>query len=107
MLKKNIPAPNLQSFQAMKVTSDCLVRLNVGGRRYMTTLSTLQSKGENFLTRLAEYYSRGDISVRTDEKGYIFIDRNGEVFQVILDYLRTNEFFFCPKTCQLDKYFAS
>jgi hypothetical protein len=25
-----------------------------------------------------------------DERGFIFIDRNGRVFEVILDYLRTN-----------------
>jgi len=87
-----------------------LVKLNVGGRRFMTSFSTLYNKGDNFLTHLVEHHKRGDISVRTDDKGYIFIDRNGDVFQVVLDFLRTNEFFLTASIserqvlCELDFY---
>uniref|UniRef100_A0A6B2LII9 BTB domain-containing protein n=1 Tax=Arcella intermedia TaxID=1963864 RepID=A0A6B2LII9_9EUKA len=87
-----------------------LVKFNVGGKRFLTSYSTVTAKGENFLSRLVDYHKRGDMSVGTDEKGYLFIDRNGEVFQVILDYLRTNELFVNGNVtvrqvlCDLDYY---
>jgi len=65
------------------------VKLNVGGQKFMTTESTLNSKGTNFLTQLIKHEKEGKIGVLKDEEGYIFIDRNGKVFEIILEYLRT------------------
>eukprot|EP01095_Lingulamoeba_sp_RSL-Kostka_P012355 TRINITY_DN489_c0_g2_i2.p1 TRINITY_DN489_c0_g2~~TRINITY_DN489_c0_g2_i2.p1 ORF type:complete len:285 (-),score=36.95 TRINITY_DN489_c0_g2_i2:64-918(-) len=67
-----------------------IVKLNIGGKKFMTSKSTLYSKGENLITRLVENSQKQSIfDVVKDEKGYIFIDRNGYYFEIILDYLRT------------------
>src|ERR1700733_2793258 len=68
-----------------------VIKFNVGGKKYVTTLSTLKSKGENFLTLIAENESSGILTIIKDEEGFIFIDRNGRAFEPILDYLRTGE----------------
>ncbi|GAM17835.1 hypothetical protein SAMD00019534_010100, partial [Acytostelium subglobosum LB1] len=65
-------------------TSSSLVRLNVGGKKYITTRDTLLSKGENFFSSLLT----GNLpSIKED--GYYFIDRNGRYFEYILEFLRT------------------
>eukprot|EP01088_Endostelium_zonatum_P016467 TRINITY_DN4461_c0_g2_i1.p1 TRINITY_DN4461_c0_g2~~TRINITY_DN4461_c0_g2_i1.p1 ORF type:complete len:166 (+),score=34.73 TRINITY_DN4461_c0_g2_i1:17-514(+) len=66
-----------------------MVKLNVGGTRFMTTRSTIFSKGENFLTVMLD--NKDKFEVNLDEEGYIFIDRSGDVFKVILEYLRTGK----------------
>jgi hypothetical protein len=64
-----------------------LVKLNVGGVRYMTTAATLTSRGDNFFSVLLK---QGTPVVR-DEEGYIFIDRDGSYFAPLLAFLRTGE----------------
>eukprot|EP01133_Synstelium_polycarpum_P004353 gene4353-5083_t len=64
---------------------DMIVRLNVGGVKYMTTKDTLLSRGENFFSSLLN----GSIPAIRDEKGYLFIDRNGRYFEFILEFLRS------------------
>lgn len=60
------------------------VKLNVGGTIYETTLSTLR-KEESFLSALFS----GRYEVARDEKdGSVFIDRDGQIFKHILNYLR-------------------
>jgi len=73
------------------------VKLNVGGKYFVTSPSTLHSKGDNFLTRLLEHKVSGKVPVLVDEYGYIFIDRNGKVFGCILEYLRTGVFEWPPQ----------
>lgn len=48
----------------------------------MTTMDTLNSKGSNFLTLLVENDRKGSIPAIMDDKGYYFVDRNGEAFSV-------------------------
>lgn len=61
-----------------------IVKLNVGGKRFCTTTSTMVQSGSNFLSNLL----MGRMAAVKDEEGYIFIDRNGANFEIILDYLR-------------------
>ena len=72
------------------------VRLNIGGTRFETTLSTLSKFGPNFFTQLID----GALPVVEDEDGSIFVDgcdgllfnshlRSPESFKVLLEYLRT------------------
>ena len=83
-----------------------IVKLNVGGFKYTTTESTLNSKGmvitrivlthligENFFTTLLQNDREGKVPCLRDEEGFIFIDRNGKAFHVILEYLRTGHMF--------------
>jgi hypothetical protein len=63
--------------------SDSIIRLNVGGIHYDTTKSTLCRVSESMLERMFN----GSIP-SPKVKGRYFIDRNGQLFQYILDYLR-------------------
>jgi len=64
-----------------------LVKLNVGGKRFITTKSTIESIPDSYFTILLN----GQFSTLKDEKGYIFIDRNPKYFPHILDLLRNGK----------------
>jgi len=66
-----------------------LVNLNVGGTKFTTTMSTLRLHGENFFTTMIDNDTQGKVRALRDDKGFFFVDRNGELFKVILDYLRS------------------
>ena len=70
--------------------SDKIITLNVGGILHTTTLSTLTSK-ESMLKSMF----RGDYTPTNllDKDGNPFIDRNGKIFTIILEYLRTGKIF--------------
>lgn len=68
-----------------------LVKLNVGGVIYTTTASTL-NKHEGFLQTLVS----GAIGTIKDETGAIFIDRNGELFHYVLEFLRSSHLWIEP-----------
>mmetsp|Transcript_15613 Transcript_15613/g.17352 ORF Transcript_15613/g.17352 Transcript_15613/m.17352 type:complete len:357 (+) Transcript_15613:12-1082(+) len=65
-----------------------IVKLNIGGVKFVTTSSTLTKSGQNFFTSLLS----GRFSPLKDEEGYIFIDRNGKYFSPLLDFLRTSKY---------------
>ena len=62
------------------------VKLNVGGSKFETTLSTLSRFPDSMLGAMFS----GRHTVETDECGYTFIDRDGTHFRTILNYLRTD-----------------
>eukprot|EP00027_Filamoeba_sp_ATCC50430_P003440 CAMPEP_0168541976 /NCGR_PEP_ID=MMETSP0413-20121227/1102_1 /TAXON_ID=136452 /ORGANISM="Filamoeba nolandi, Strain NC-AS-23-1" /LENGTH=244 /DNA_ID=CAMNT_0008571823 /DNA_START=82 /DNA_END=813 /DNA_ORIENTATION=- len=64
-----------------------IVRLNIGGSRFYTTHDTLTrcSGDESFFAKLLS----GKFAITKDEKGFIFVDRDGKLFEPILSYLRT------------------
>eukprot|EP00994_Dinema_validum_P009706 NODE_983_length_1185_cov_74.101232_g743_i0.p1 GENE.NODE_983_length_1185_cov_74.101232_g743_i0~~NODE_983_length_1185_cov_74.101232_g743_i0.p1 ORF type:complete len:376 (-),score=105.37 NODE_983_length_1185_cov_74.101232_g743_i0:58-1125(-) len=60
------------------------VKLNVGGSQFETTTDTLtKDKGSMLETMFS-----GRFSLQTDAEGVAFIDRDGDVFAEILQYLR-------------------
>ncbi|CAF0813410.1 unnamed protein product [Didymodactylos carnosus] len=61
------------------------VTLNVGGEKYQTSIETLTREKDTFFTAL---FSR-QWGLEKDEEGCVFIDRNGKLFGIILEYLRT------------------
>ena len=63
------------------------VNLNVGGRRFTTSLQTL-TKDPNSM--LAAMFS-GKFELKPFEDGAFFIDRDGTHFRYILNYLRTGK----------------
>lgn len=67
-----------------------IIDFNVGGICYSTTLTTLKQVPDNLLLKLAQNSIDNKISV-TKKKGKIFIDRDGEMFKHILNYLRNPE----------------
>jgi len=67
-----------------------IVSLNVGGVIFKTTKATLTRGGSNYFASLFSAEKRG-MTPKKDENGCYFVDRSGELFQVILEYLRTNK----------------
>lgn len=64
-----------------------IVRFNVGGKKFSTTLATLECRGENMLSAMV----KSDVGAIRDADGAYFIDRNGRMFEHVLDYLRTGK----------------
>lgn len=67
-------------------TSD-IVELNVGRVRYTTSKLTLCKEPDS---TLALMFKEGQIPLTLDKEGEVFIDRDGNSFRYILDYLRGN-----------------
>jgi|SRR6218665_1144323 len=63
------------------------VRLNVGGVLYTTTRSTLLRYPNSMLGAMFN----GSMSTSVDENGYYFIDRDGQIFRYILNFLRSSQ----------------
>lgn len=61
-----------------------VVELNVGGHIYTTTPQTLKSQPQSLL---AELFAE-DYLAKLDPEGRVFIDRSGEIFDEILEFLR-------------------
>ena len=61
----------METAEKEEMLLNAIVKLNVGGTRFETSLSTLSYKGENFFTALCS----GLIPSTKDEKGFYFIDR--------------------------------
>ncbi|CAD6199724.1 unnamed protein product [Caenorhabditis auriculariae] len=69
------------------VLTEHIVNLNVGGQRFATSSNTLSWIPDTFFTSLLS----GRLPTVRDEAGAIFIDRDPEIFRVILNYLRTKQ----------------
>jgi len=65
-------------------TSQKRIKLNVGGAKFETSISTLTKDGESML---ASMFS-GRYNLQKDEEANIFIDRDGTHFRYILNCLR-------------------
>ena len=61
-----------------------VVALNVGGKVFSTSLTTLRKHPGSVI---AQMFTE-PIAVHRDDMGHYFVDRNGDVFEFILDYLR-------------------
>ena len=73
--------------------NNSLIKLNVGGTIFTTTVSTISSIQGSYIDNLVKYDSNGEMNVTKDENGNIFIDRSPELFKIILEYLRTNKLY--------------
>jgi hypothetical protein len=65
-----------------------LVKINVGGRVFVTEETILHSRGENMITRLLHNVTANDMKREVDEHGNLFINGDPGIFAVILDFLR-------------------
>jgi len=66
------------------------VVLNIGGKKFSTSIDTLKKDGNNFFGAMFS----GLHEVTPDKDGTYFIDRDGKHFRIILNYLRTGELLF-------------
>ena len=85
---------NTYDFQKQKI------KLDIGGHRFSTTLSTLTSVPNTFFTTMLS----GDYTMHPDDDdGSFFLDRDGRHFHYILNYLRSPETFELPRDPALVK----
>ena len=76
-----------ESYSTKQATkfSNTIIKLNVGGQRFITTSDTL--------AKYPNSYFHGLLSKKFGhqmvDKDYLFIDRNGKLFEYILEYLRS------------------
>lgn len=64
-----------------------IIHVNIGGTVYTTTRATLCRYPDSMLGAMF----RGDIPSRLDHNGHYFIDRDGETFKYILNFLRSTK----------------
>ncbi|GAB2273456.1 FH protein interacting protein fip2 [Dionaea muscipula] len=70
----------------MHSDASSIVRLNVGGKKFCTTVDTLMLREPDSM--LAAMFSGRHTLCQEGEKGYIFVDRDGKHFRHILNWLR-------------------
>jgi len=75
-----------------------IVKLNVGGFKFHTTVATLTKYPDTFFTALLSE----KMPTARDEEGAYFIDRDGQFFAPVLIWLRTNEISLPPGTTRDD-----
>jgi hypothetical protein len=68
-----------------------IIKLNVGGVKYETTLNTITSDSDSMLANMFS----GRHLMKPDNEGYHFIDRDRDIFKYIIKFLR-------DKTVNLD-----
>ena len=90
-LKAEVEALNAekQRMEAVEVSDDDIIHLNVGGQKFSTTRSTLCQVEGSLLATM--FNGRWEDSVKRDKDGVVFFDFNPEHFSWILDYLRVKK----------------
>jgi len=72
-----------------------VLKINVGGRKFQTTLETFQLFPDS---NLCQWFTNPENCLPLDDEGNYFLDRDPNYFALILDYLR------CPSiTPSIDK----
>jgi arginine utilization protein RocB len=77
----------IQDMKQLHKIQDSQIKLDVGGVHYTTSVTTLTSVPDSMLAAMFS----GRHTLHKNEEGRIFIDRNGKLFEYILDYLRDGE----------------
>ena len=78
-----------QRMEAIEVSDDDIIHLNVGGQKFSTTRATLCQVEESLLATM--FNGRWEDRVQKDKDGVVFFDFNPEYFGWILDYLRAKK----------------
>ncbi|XP_028411495.1 uncharacterized protein LOC114534140 [Dendronephthya gigantea] len=90
-LKAKVEAYNAEKkrMNAVVVRDDDIINLNVGGKKFTTTRSTLCQVKDSLLASM--FSGRWEDSVPRDQDGAVFFDHNPKYFGLILDYLRAKK----------------
>ena len=68
-----------------------VIKLNVGGKEFMTTLGTLRSDRNSMLAKMFSNGANGRVPANQDANGAFFIDRCPKYFSVILNFMRSGQ----------------
>ncbi len=68
----------------IQITSSKQIKLDVGGYRFTTTITTLTADPNSMLAAMFS----GRFPVEKNDEGFVFIDRDGQYFSHILNWLR-------------------
>ncbi|VDN02430.1 unnamed protein product [Thelazia callipaeda] len=71
---------------------DSYIVLDVGGRLFKTKIQTLLSADDSYFRKLLSTSSKHSLN----SDGHLFIDRDGEIFSVVLGYLRHGKSYPLP-----------
>jgi len=78
------------------------IRLNVGGKKFMTTYQTLSSRGCTYFQPILDGADKAHHAFPQDDKGRFFLDRSPQTFSVVLEYLR-NGVIIIPDGMKMDQ----
>ena len=97
LLSSRIKKINVMDNESNDINGERIVRLNVGGTKFETTNRILIKSG----------YFRNLLSIKSDDKKnterHYFIDRNGEYFRYLLDFMTLGEVCFPAKLAKMIK----
>ena len=71
--------------------SNSMLKLNVGGKEFMTTLETLRSDQNSMLAKMFSSDASGRVPANQDANGAFFFDKCPRYFSVILNFMRSGE----------------
>lgn len=77
----------------MKMSTQDILTINVGGQKFTTTAATLKKHPDSRLARMLD----GSDSEFRIFGGEVFVDRDGTLFKYILDYIRTYQVSLPPE----------
>jgi len=83
---------NRQDWNLGAQKTDEIIKLNIGGKQYVTSRSTLMRIPNTFFSALLS----GEIPSVKDEQNAYFIDREGRWFEPVLNFLRTDNIIIPP-----------
>jgi len=83
-------AAEIAGVEGMVVQPEDRVKLNIGGKKFETTRQTLTAalNVAPYSYFGAMFSGRHEGRMQLDEEGRVFINRNGSIFEMILDFLR-------------------
>ena len=72
----------------MKMASESIVTLNVGGQNFQTTIHTLTKYPDSMLATMFRHSKNGLSPMPKTQEGHYFLDADPDFFKVILNWLR-------------------
>ncbi|XP_077999693.1 BTB/POZ domain-containing protein KCTD21-like [Glandiceps talaboti] len=76
----------MEGERQLETFGSSMVRLDVGGKPFTTSLTTLTRYSDSMLGAMFS----GRVPVQRDNRGMYMIDRDGELFRHILNFLRSS-----------------
>lgn len=73
------------------MNSKSIIKLDVGGQLFQTTISTLSKYPESMLSTMFSHTNSGLSPMPRTEAGHFFLDVNHKFFEIVLEWLRLGE----------------